>query len=251
MVQTVLSYRSDLFYMRQVFFLITVFILLVSFGCKEADTPPFHDRAFVPILSKENINDWVGDPDHWEFEDGILIGESTPNNILIENTFFIWKEKTGKNFELKLKYRISERGNSGINYRSTKMDGKPYMLQGYQADIDGKNVYTGQLYEEKGRSILTKKGQLVHIYSDNDSSLVAEIGRKENQDSIIDSTQGAWNNYHVIAFENTLIHLINGHITSITLDDGNKKNNGQNLGLQLHLGPPMKVEFKEIKLKRM
>ena len=87
----------------------------------------------------------------------------TPETLLKRNTFLIWRGGITSNFELKVEYRISKDGNSGINYRSEELKDIPYTLKGYQADIDGANQYTGQNYEERGRCILAFRGQQVML----------------------------------------------------------------------------------------
>ncbi len=64
-----------------------------------------------------------------------------------------------ENFEIRVQYKISAQGNSGINYRSEKVEGFPYVLRGYQADLDGANHYTGSNYEERKRTTLASQGE--------------------------------------------------------------------------------------------
>ncbi len=92
-------------------------------------------------------------------EDGCLVGEIKPDKLLKTNSFIIWKGGAPADFELILEFRIETAGNSGINYRSEKLTDVPHALRGYQADIDGKNNYTGQNYEERGRTTLAYRGQ--------------------------------------------------------------------------------------------
>src|SRR5690606_33839481 len=101
---------------------------------------------------------------YWRIEDGILIGETNVLTPPLEtNTFLIWKKNTPADFELIADFRISSAGNSGINYRSEAVEGVPFALRGYQADIDGENNYTGQNYEERGRTTLAYRGEIIRI----------------------------------------------------------------------------------------
>ncbi|WP_207891700.1 family 16 glycoside hydrolase [Maribacter algicola] len=77
--------------------------------------------------------------------------------------FIIWQGGKPSNFELKLDYRISEDSNSGINYRSESINTIPNTFKGYQVDIDGKNDYTGQIYEERKRTALAFQGGKVYV----------------------------------------------------------------------------------------
>lgn len=227
-------------------------ILLLLTGCEPSKSPtPSADNKFQTILTDSTLNQWTGKDGYWRFEDGVLIGEITPDNILIENTFFIWEGNTGHDFELKADFRISQKGNSGINYRSEAVKGKEFMLRGYQADFDGSHKYTGNVHEERGRSTLARRGEIAHLMNGTSSEILARTGTQESLLSKIDTTENAWNQYHIIARGNSIIHLINGQIMTILMDDGASKSVGNKLGFQLHLGPPMKVEFRDIQLKKL
>lgn len=226
------------------------FLILTCQDARNTDISGFED-SFTPLLTDDRIDEWDGNMDYWQFEEGVLTGETTPNNILIENTFLIWEGRTGENFELKTEYRISKRGNSGINYHSKIVENKDYVLAGFQADIDGLNKYTGQLYEEKGRGTLSKRGQIIMLGEDKKPLEIATTGIAEHLFSVINSDSSAWNKLHIIAKDDVVIHLINGEIMSLTFDNGNRSSRGNTLGLQLHLGPPMKVEFRNLLLKHL
>jgi hypothetical protein len=232
--------------------ILPVFILLLLTGCEPSKAPTYQaDHTFQAILTDSTLTQWSGKGEYWRFEDAVLIGEITPENILTENTFFIWEGNTGHDFELKADFRISQKGNSGINYRSEPVEGKEFMLKGYQADFDGSHKYTGNVYEERGRSTLAKRGEIAVISNGNSSEVLARTGTQESLLSKIDTTENSWNQYHIIARGNSIIHLINGQIMTILMDDGASKPSGNKLGLQLHLGPPMKVEFRNIRLKKL
>jgi Domain of Unknown Function (DUF1080) len=59
-----------------------------------------------------------------------------------------------------------------------------------------------------------------------------------------------WNAVHIIARGATLTHVLNGHLMSVVIDDDapNRPEDGL-LGVQVHVGPPMKVEYRNIRLK--
>ncbi len=120
------------------------------------------NEGFQPIFDG-TLKNWDGDPQYWRIENNILIGEVTPANLLKQNSFLIYRGGTPKDFELKAEFRISDHGSSGINYRSVEISGTKWLLRGYQADIDGADKYTGQNYEERGRTFLAMRGQVTHI----------------------------------------------------------------------------------------
>src|SRR5690606_37135168 len=105
------------------------------------------EASFKSIFDGKTLDGWDGDPVYWSVKDGAITGEITPETLLKANTFLIWQGGQPGDFELKAEFKISEGGNSGINYRSEMVEEVPFALKGYQADIDGKNNYTGQNYE--------------------------------------------------------------------------------------------------------
>src|SRR5438067_10341309 len=99
------------------------------------------DAGYERIFDGKTLAGWQGDPKYWRVENGALVGEVTPETLLKQNSFIIWRRGSTKDFELKVEYRISANGNSGINYRSVEVPGAPWAMRGYQADIDGRNRY--------------------------------------------------------------------------------------------------------------
>ena len=126
------------------------------------------EPGFKPIFDGKTLTGWEGDPKYWRVENGALVGEITPETVIKSNTFIIWRGGRPKDFELKLDYRITAGGNSGINYRSAVVpdpvtpDNK-FAMRGYQFDIDGAKRYTGNNYEEKGRLFLGVRGQVTRV----------------------------------------------------------------------------------------
>lgn len=204
------------------------------------------DEGFQPIFDG-TLKNWDGDPQYWRVENGILVGEVTPNNLLKQNSFLIWRGGAPKDFELKAEFRISDHGNSGINYRSVEISGTKWLLRGYQADIDGADKYTGQNYEERGRTFLAMRGQVTRVDASG-PTVIASLGTADELKAFIRPND--WNQYHLIIRGNVLIHILNGHIMSEVIDDDtvNRKFDGL-IGVQVHVGPPMKIEYRSILLK--
>lgn len=208
--------------------------------------------GFKSIFDGKTLADWEGDPRYWRVEDGCIVGEVTPETLLKQNTFIIWHGGTTRDFELKAEYRISDQGNSGINYRSERVatNSAPFALRGYQADIDGKNEYTGQNYEERKRTFLALRGQIARVDADGKSRIIGSLGDKAALAKFIND--GDWNQYHLIARGNVMIHILNGQVMSVVVDDDPKSRSFDGLlGVQVHVGPPMKVEFRNIQLKEL
>jgi hypothetical protein len=125
-----------------------------------------------------------------------------------------------------------------------------WAMKGYQADIDAAQQYTGQIYEERGRGFLALRGQAARVESGSKPILLGSVGRDAELKSAI-SAQG-WNQYHVIARGNILVQTLNGRVMSLLIDDdaANRKMEGL-IGIQLHTGEPMKIEVRNIHLKKL
>jgi hypothetical protein len=246
---------------------------------------PFDNFAgFDKIFDGSTLTNWDGDPAFWRAEGGAIVGETTAEKPLGENTFLIYRGSEPANFELKLEFRMNST-NSGVQYRSRQLTGAvgKWVLCGYQADIDFANAYTGMLYEERGRPGFLAPRGTVQYAGPNDVKqgqcssgqpvaprgqgagraggdatpapppLRGQIGQIEDGETLRALIKiNDWNQFHVIARGNTLIHLLNGHVTAVFVDDDQANRSLQGLiGVQLHVGAPMKVEFRNIYLKNL
>jgi len=263
--------RSSIFY-----HILAVLLLSGSLcSCRGKQTRTTEEQTVMPISEQvgfesifdgTSLTDWSGDSTYWRVVNGSITGEITPETLLKTNTFLIYKNEL-HDFELKTEFRISESGNSGINYRSELLDSIPYALRGYQADIDGKHRYTGQNYEERKRTTLAYRGEKAAIYSqenvEDPTSFRANIKHNAwqsrevimslgNIDSLRTKIKKDWNEVHLIIKGNRLRHYINGVLMSDVTDNDsiNRKSSGF-LGVQVHVGPPMKVEYRDIRLKKL
>ena len=204
---------------------------------------------FKPIFDGKSLDGWKAPQmKYWSVRDGAIVGESTADNPVRSNQFLVWQLGQVDDFELKLKYRISgtDSANSGIQIRSqVPPDGH---VSGYQADIDRGGRWAGALYDERGRGVLAARGQKTTITADGKRSTVP-VGDTKALMSIIN--KDGWNEYHIIARGNHITLKINGRVTAEVIDNDTKNRELAGvLALQLHAGPPMKVEFKDILLKR-
>jgi hypothetical protein len=197
------------------------------------------------LFNGKDLTGWEGDPAIWSVEDGAIVGRTTAERPLENNTFLIWKDGEVANFRLRLEYKI-EGGNSGVQYRSKVIDPAKWIVGGYQADIDSGKQYTGILYDEQGRGILTERGKRGEISEEGESTAnsfaeAAELQKEVRSDD--------WNKYVIEALGPRLRHVINGKLMSETVDrDKEKKAQSGVLALQVHKGPPMTVRFRNIQL---
>jgi hypothetical protein len=222
---------------------------------KQSDRPEAlsgDEPGFQPIFDGKTLTGWEGDPTYWRVEEGSIVGEITPATVIKSNTFIIWRGGRPRDFELKLEYRITPTGNSGINYRSVLVPdavtpGNQFAMRGYQLDIDGRKTYAGNNYEEKGRLFLAVRGQMTRVVGGRPPVLVSTFGDPADLGKVVTDD---WNAAHVMARGHTLTHLINGRIMSIVVDDDGQNRPADGLiGVQVHVGPPMKVEYRNIRLK--
>ena len=210
------------------------------------------------IFNGEDLSGWDGDPRLWSVKDGMIHGETTKENPARGNTFIVWRDGTLKDFELKLKFRI-QNGNSGVQYRSKEI--RKWVISGYQAEVENAPGKVGFLYHESGRGWLVNVGDMMEIDKDSNKNVV---GRVSDKDALIKAgyyNDKDWNEYHIIARGNHLTHYLNGYPTMQLIDndritdpDDPKDTKGSAreglLALQIHAGPPMVVDFKDIRIRQ-
>ncbi len=198
------------------------------------------------LFNGKDLTGWKGQPEFWSVKDGALTGQTTAENKVKENTFLIWQDGEVGDFELTLQYKIVG-GNSGIQYRSKVVKAEYSVVAGYQADFEAGKTYSGILYEEKGRGILAKRGQKVAIHEGNKIEVTGEVGKSDEIQAAIKNEE--WNDYKIVAKGGHLQHFINGNLTVDVTDETAVGAKSGVLALQLHAGPPMMVQFKNIVLK--
>jgi hypothetical protein len=214
------------------------------------------EPGFNSLFNGKDLSGWEGNPKLWSVKDGVITGitGSDAETKIKHNTFLLWTNGVVDDFELRLSYRI-EKGNSGIQYRSkVKSQGEfGPIVGGYQADFEAGKTYSGILYEELGRGILAQRGQKVVILDQGGKPKIEVTGSvgdtKEIQAKIKDE---AWNDYVVIAKGNHLQHFINGQQTvDVTDEQESKASKSGVLALQIHQGPPMVVQFKDVRIRSL
>lgn len=215
--------------------------------------PPLKEAGFKPIFDGKSLEGWDCDTDFWRVENGEIIGETKVDHQPKQNIFCIWKGGKPGDFELKLQYKMTgvNDGNSGIQYRSIERpDVAKWVLEGYQADIDLKQRYTGQIYEERGRGFLARRGMMAEVPGDGQPGSIGTLGTEDELKAFIHSDD--WNDIHIIARGNVIVQLINGHVMSSVIDDDPKgRRMSGAIGIQLHRLPncSMKMESRNIRLK--
>jgi hypothetical protein len=216
------------------------------------------DRAreggFRSIFNGKDLTGWDGNPRFWSVKEGAITGQTTKENPAKGNTFLIWTNGAPGDFELRCLFKIlpgDDQGfsNSGIQYRSKVLDPANWVVGGYQADMEAGTNYTGILYEERmTRGIMALRGEKVVWDADCKKQVVGSVGSAAEIEGVL-KKQG-WNEYLVIAKGNQLQHFINGKQTVDVTDNCEAKRAMSGvIALQIHAGPPMLVQFKDIRLK--
>ena len=202
--------------------------------------------GFSNLISSGNrLRSWSGDPEIWSQKDGVLIARTDGTQTM--NQFLTWKVATVRNFDLRVRIRVSDGANSGIQYRSVhRPDLGIDVVSGYQCDVVAdKSQYNGMLYEEKGRRILCQAGQKVRVDPKGQRWLVEESEPK-------DFPSGEWHEYRILVEGNRHRHWVNGHPTADLIDfhEEGRAFDGV-LALQAHKGPPMTLEFKDMRIRHL
>lgn len=203
----------------------------------------------LSLFNGTTLEGWDGDPRFWKVEDGCITGRTTPEVNTEANTFLVWTLGEVDDFELTAEYKI-EGGNSGIQVRSFRLPDRPWGIGGYQADFEAGDRYSGIIYGENFRGILADRGQQTRIGGDHKPSVTGRTGEEEALQKVV--KKDGWNEYRIVAKGFTLQNYINGQLMAeVTDEDQEMRRRGGLLALQLHAGPPMKVQFRNLKLKRL
>lgn len=223
--------------------------LLCAFALVAPETGA--EEGFEPLFDGSTLKGWDGNEKFWRVEDGAITGQTTKENPTPGNTFLVYRGGYFDNFELRLEYRIVG-GNSGIQYRSFE-PGPQWVVGGYQADFEAGKTYSGILYGERFRGILANRGKKTELTRKDGKFAVREVGSvgdsAEIQSKINDEQ---WNSYRIVADGYTFRHFINGVQTCECTDNDTQMRRAVGvLALQLHAGPAMTVQFRNIRLKKL
>jgi len=229
-------------------------------------------EGYTAIFDGKTLAGWEGQPGLWRVEDGTIVGETAKEMFApwaFPNTFLIYRGITAKDFDLKLEIKVEKGGGSGIQYRSSvgtqagQAPGKAnegrdprWSMIGPQADfwspVDEKaKEYSGQLYSQNtGLGIIAWRGQVVHSRASKGPELVGLIGDRGKLGSYVND--GAWNQYTIIARGGVMLHILNGQLMAVLVDDdpGSSNNVSGLFGLQVE-GVPCKVSFRDIWVRKI
>ena len=206
------------------------------------------EEGFLPLFNGKDLTGWEGEPGYWSVEDGTITGLTTPQKTLDHPTYLFWRGGKPADFELRAEYRfVTPDGNSGINFRSRELP--RWDVKGYQADMETGPNYSGILYECNGREIITQRGQKV-VIAENGQRQVTPLAPAVDWAKVIKPNE--WNEYVIIARGPEILLQINGALTSHVIDrEHGKAASEGSITLQMHPGPPTKVQFRNIRIKSL
>ncbi len=206
---------------------------------------------FRPLFDGRTLTGWNSpNMSYWSVADGAITAECTDANPAKKNQFLTWQLGEVDDFVLKLKFRIQgpPNANSGIQIRSRIMpDGHAV---GYQADIDKQGQWLGAIYDEHTqRKVLAKRGQRTEINKGGERT-ETQFGDAKALFESVNTVE--WTDYQITAKGSHIQVHVNGKLFSEVIDhQPSEREFGGQLALQLHSGPPVKVQFKDIELKRL
>ena len=211
------------------------------------------------IFNGKDLSGWDGDMRLWSVEDGVIRGQTTITKPTRGNTFLIWRDGKLRDFELRLKFRLRN-GNSGVQYRSKEVS--KWVVSGYQAEVENAPGKVGFLYHEKGRGWLVNVGDMMVIDEKGNKNVIGNVSDKDELIKAGYYKEKDWNEYRIYASGNHLIHYLNGYQTMELVDNDRVTNPNDPkdrkgaaregiLALQIHAGPPMLVEFKDIRIREL
>jgi len=230
--------------------------LLSSCTADDGPTSAASSIEFVPLFDGQSLDQWVGREDLWSVEEGIITGQT--DVALAENTFLV-RDGIYRNFEVRLKYRMTtDLSNTGLQYRSRPLPGQPFVVAGYQANIVTKHADKtfAMLFDEYGRDMMVGYGEKARIVPDDS----AELGFRSIIESCVNSKSDimaaqqpfpAWNDYVIIAYENHLIHALNGVVTLEVIDEDPRAPREGQFALQIHRDMIMGAQFKDLEVRTL
>jgi hypothetical protein len=210
---------------------------------RESKLPEPDKGGFISMFNGKDLTGWDCKPNGWWVEDGAITSESTEENPCVKHHYIFWKPVQPADFVMKCKYRLVG-GNSGVQFRSERRP--EYDVWGYQADMEAGDQWSGCLFQHD-RGGVVMRGYKAVIAADG-TKQEEQFASSEELQKVI--KPGKWNDYEIRA-EGPRIQLrINGTLMCEVVDSDEKMARDKGvIALQMHPGPPMKVQFKDLKIK--
>ena len=200
----------------------------------------------VSLFNGKDLNGWAGAPGWWTVEDGALTAQSTPEKPCKACNYLVWQGGQPADFELTCEFKLSADANSGVQIRSeTRPNWDTY---GYQADMTGDGGLVGFVYHHQ-RGLIAERGEKVTIAADGKKA-IQKIG--DPAALLTNYKKEQWNQYRIVCKGPDITLYVNGVLMCQIADhDAGTGGKGGIIALQMHPGPPMKVQFKNLYLKEL
>jgi len=239
-------------------------VVLAAPAARAAETET--EEGFERLFNGKDLTGWDGHKELWSVtEGGAIRGETTPQKRAPGNTFLIWQGGKLKDFVLRLKFRVGNSNNSGVQFRSVHLPAKPnasnrWVVKGYQMEVQEKPGKVGFLYDEKRRGWLVNVGDFMEINPVEGGKIKKEVVGKISdvkqliKDGYYKSNKDAeaWNEYEITCRGNHIVVKLNGYQTIELIDNDKAQRTLEGvLALQIHGGSPMWVEFKDIRVRKL
>ena len=220
---------------------------------KDADTLTHFEEGFVPIFNGRNLQGWRTVPANaagaWKARGGVIHGEGQQDRLV----YLVYaKDEHLKDFELKFRYRMMTKGNTGVEVRARHDKTGKRPLEGYHADFGhvgiGPNVLGAwDFHFGKGTRAEPPCPRGTRLVIDEAGKLKSE--KISDGIRLDDIKKRDWNDGHIIARGAKLQFYINGKLASEFTDNFKERLESGLLGLQLH-DKGMVVQFKDVFLKK-
>lgn len=224
--------------------LIILALALLAGAVRAAE--PANAPEFKPMFNGKDLTGWEGVPGAWQVKDGVLFSESTPEKPCKKSHYLYWKGGEPGDFEMRCLWRITGPANTGVQFRSqTRPDWDAW---GYQADVDAAGQYVGCLYQHE-RGLVANRGEKV-AFDEKGKRTVATFGKADELLKVVKKND--WNEYRIRAQGPKIALWINGVLMCEVEDHQPKFALPKGLiALQMHQGPPMKAEFKDLQIREL
>lgn len=221
---------------------------------------PAEPAGMEQLFNGTDLTGWDGDPRLWTVREGVIHGETTAENVAAGNTFLIWQGGDVGDFDLRLSFRCNATNNSGIQYRSKRIDAtaakNKWVVRGYQHEIRNEHKLPnvpGFIYDEGGgaggRGRICQAGERA-TWEPDGKKVVANLIDQDDFTKLMKIDD--WNDVVIIARGSHIQHYLNGRLILDFTDNAPGKALARGvLALQLHAGAPMWAEYKNIRLKRL
>jgi hypothetical protein len=238
---------NNTFCCRQLFIAAVMSVTVLFFAshsfAQELGEPD--EEGFVTIFNGKDLTGWDHNPEIWSVENGVMIGQSPRGEPYNKQDYIYWAVSEPADFVLRLKYRLTGKGsNSGVQFRSERRP--DWNCYGYQADMEEGSRWTGCLFHHS-RGGIVMRGFIGTITEDgkNETKQFADPEKLAEKYT----TEGEWNEYEIIAVGSLIVLKINGVVMCIVNDQYKNATKSGVIAFQMHPGPPMKAEFKDVRIK--